>query len=214
MDIGASVNRAWEVLKSNPAVYVGGFVVVGLISLVVNAVLGLIPILGTLIGMFLPGIFIGGYMLACGKGMSGIPATFDDLWTSFKERQVDYLVAGAVMMSGAILCGIGVFLTQFLFGFAILIVAEGADWKTAINTSKELAMANVGDVAMLILVGFGLNFVGALLCGLGLFVTMPLMLLMTTGLYLELKNKQLGAGGAPGAPGAPQGPAGPGHGMY
>ena len=81
-------------------------------------------------------------------------------------------------------------------------------------------MANVGDVAMFFLVAFGLNLAGMLACGLGMLVSGPLTGLMFVGLYLELKNKQLGAGGAPGAPGAPSAPGmpgapgGPGHGMY
>jgi len=73
---------------------------------------------------------------------------------------------------------IGVFVTAFLFSFATVFVALGTDYGPALVRSKDLAVAHTGETALLIAVIVGVNLAGALLCGLGLLVSVPVSLLI------------------------------------
>lgn len=185
MDVGAALKDSWELLKKWPLPIVLGTLIMTVIS--------------NFAGGLLAGHFMGGVAILASKGFAGQEPELGDVFKSF-EKFVDYLLVGIVMMLGLLACFVGVFVTSTLFIFAPVIIAEtGADWKTALTQSKQLVMANLGDVIMLILAGVGINILGALLCGIGMLITMPLYLLSISRCYQQLTGT---AGGAM-APAAP-----------
>jgi uncharacterized membrane protein len=98
-----------------------------------------------------------------------------------------YLVASVIV---SVVVGIGLvacvlpglvaaFLFQF-YGYAVVdrradaySVAANADPIAALRTSFQVVTKNLGSVLVLALVSFAINLVGALLCGIGLLVSLP-----------------------------------------
>ncbi len=172
MDVGAALKDSWDLLKKWPLpVILGAFIM---------------NVIANIAGGLLMGHFMGGVAILAAKGFQGQEPEIGDVFKSF-EKFVDYLLVGIVMMLGALACGVGVLITATLFIFAPAIIAEtGADWKTAVTQSKDLVMANLGDVIMLILAGIGINILGAFLCGVGVLITGPLYMLAISRSYQQL----------------------------
>lgn len=93
---------------------------------------------------------------------------------------VPYLVAsllvGIAVGLGLLLCIIPGLILAFLFAFFGYAIVDGRtnDGVEAMKISWQLASSNVGSLLLLFILVLAINLVGALLCGLGLFVTYPL----------------------------------------
>jgi uncharacterized membrane protein len=93
------------------------------------------------------------------------------------------LLTGVIVVFGLVLCIIPGLIAGFLlqfFGYAIVdrrsdtgTGAPSSDPIGAMRTSYEIASKNVGNLLVLALLCLVLNLVGALLCGLGLIVSLP-----------------------------------------
>jgi uncharacterized membrane protein len=123
------------------------------------------------------GLFIGGFMAVAHKGLRGETPQLADAFAPCKARQGEYLLVGLATAAGVVLCGVGLLATSVLFVFAPLLVVQGAGYKEALIRSKDLAIARLSDVVVLWLVVVVLNLAGALLCGVGLLVSLPVTML-------------------------------------
>lgn len=74
----------------------------------------------------------------------------------------------------------------FLFSYPFLVVEKNVDIGEALKTSFSLSLNNAVNLIVFILVAAVLNFIGALPCGIGLLVTVPLTLVASAGLYKKL----------------------------
>lgn len=134
----------------------------------------------------LSGLFMGGLANCALVAASGREPTLDDAFAPFKARQGDYLIVGLAVCAGAILCGIGYIITSFLFLFAPLLSVLGRDFKAALIQSKDLVLTHAADVAILYLVVAALSVAGFIACGVGLFVTTPISMLMIVRAHQQL----------------------------
>ena len=100
-----------------------------------------------------------------------------DAFAPCMARQGDYLLVGLATAAGVFLCGVGVVVTSVIFAFSPLLVVQGAGYQQALGRSKDLVMAHLGDVVVLWLVLLVVNLAGALACGVGLFVSLPVSML-------------------------------------
>jgi uncharacterized membrane protein len=123
------------------------------------------------------GLFMGGFMAVAQKSLNEQTPGLADAFAPCMARQGDYLLVGLATAAGVFLCGLGVVVTSVLFAFSPLLVVQGAGYKQALGRSKDLVMAHLGDVVVLWLVLLVLNLVGALACGVGLFVSLPVSML-------------------------------------
>jgi len=172
MDIGACIKDSWEAIKRYPVPILLG----SIIMLMING----------FAQSLLTAHAIGGISIMAFKAFGGEEPEIGDVFKPF-ERFVDYLLVTLCIAAGALACGIGVLVTGVLFMFAPMIVAaEGADWKTAIIKSKDMVLANLGEVILLMLAAIGINMCGVLLCFVGVFITAPLTYLMTARAYQQL----------------------------
>jgi hypothetical protein len=188
MRIGECLQFGWETWKR----YASAFVFIGLVLFLANAVAqaaagAALRHFGVAVGMLIGGLFWGGLMVVARKAARGEEPSIADAFLPFRQRPGDYILVGFAVNAGVLLCGVGALVTSFLFLFAPLCVAEGADWKQALARSKELMLANVNDAIVFYLVLVAVNVAGALACGVGLLVTMPV-----TALAL-VKAQQLAA---------------------
>jgi hypothetical protein len=174
MRIGECLQFGWETWKR----YASAFVFIGVVLFLANALAQAAASaaqrnFGVAVGMLMGGLFWGGLMVVARKAARGEEPSIADAFLPWKERPGDYVLVGFAVNAGVLLCGVGALVTSFLFLFAPLCVADGADWKQALTRSKDLMLANVNDAVVFYLVLFAVNLAGVLACGIGLLVSLP-----------------------------------------
>jgi hypothetical protein len=200
--VGECLEYGWNEFKRRPAAYVlTTFVLLVMYAGAQFATMYLKGI-GVLLGFLLGPLYWVCTLAVARKGASGAEPTLNDAVSPFAQRQGDYLMVALAIVSGAVLCGVGIVVTWFLFGFAPLYVLEGRDFKTAVIESKDLVLKHPGEVAMLMLLLFALNLAGALACGVGTLLTTPISTLAYVKAFEQLTRTGILTAGAP-APAQP-----------
>lgn len=194
MQLGQCFERAWQLFKDNAAPFVLG----ALVIFVTNAIFSFLgtKVMGIqLLGSLVSSILYGGLAVMALKASQGQPIDVPEIFAGF-QRPIPYIVVGLAVAAGLIACIVGVLATAFLFMFAIIYVARGDDFGSALKASYRVVTANVGDTAVLFVVVILLNIAGAIPLGLGLLVTIPLTILMLIEALNQLERAP-GAGMAP-----------------
>ena len=189
MRIGECLQFGWDTFKR----YTAAFVFTGLALFVAGAIAETVAgvaarRLGPFLVMLVHGLFWGGWINVSRKAARGDEPTLRDAFAPFTDRPGDYVLVGLAISAGVLLCGVGALLTYFLFLFAPLCVAEGADWKQALTRSKDLMLANVGESVVFFLVLAAVNVAGAIALGIGLLVSVPVTTVAVVKAY-ELAGK-------------------------
>jgi uncharacterized membrane protein len=122
--------------------------------------------------------------------------------TLFKVNNFGMVVVAALLLLvasfvGALLCGLGL-IAVAIFGVFTYhnVVDRGLNAWQAFTTSFRQVGQNFGAVFLLELALFGINIVGAILCGLGLFVTIPLATLALAFAFRRLTGGPVASGPA------------------
>jgi|SRR5579862_2651186 len=157
--IGEGLSVGWNTLKTNVSVLVVPF----LCAIILN----FIPIVGGFFAM--PGM-----LLVSLKILRGQTPEANDGFVGF-QAFMDNLMMGILQIAGALLCCIGAVITQALFiPGSLLIVDKGLGWSDA----KDRCLDEIKPNLMAwIIYTFVLGLVGAsgmILCGIGIFVTLPI----------------------------------------
>lgn len=119
--------------------------------------------------------------------------------TLFKINSYGMVILAALLLLaasfvGALLCGIGLIAVAIFAAFTYHnVVDKGMNAWAAFTSSFSLVGKNFGAVFLLELALLGINIVGALLCGLGLFVTVPLSLLAMAYAYRRVAGGPVAA---------------------
>lgn len=100
------------------------------------------------------------------------------------------LLFGVVVMVGSILCIIpGIIANVALQFWPYAVVDEDKGPVDALKASWELVSTRTGEVLIFLLGMWALNLVGALLCGLGLIVTIPITMIATGYAWRVLRGR-------------------------
>jgi len=184
-NIGDLVQRAWRILMDNAVVLIVGFLVIAVIEVAMSLVLRRFAGLGTLV---VSGPFILGYYGAALKASRRESVPFGQIFAGF-QRFVPALLANLVISSFTLigtvlgfvstalsmLCIIpGIFLALIYCTTYFYMHDQNMDFWPALESSRLRVMGNLGQWIVLFLVLVALNIGGAIPCGLGLFLTMPL----------------------------------------
>lgn len=157
--IGEALSVGWNTFKEN--------MVPILIGILCAALLGMIPVVGQFLAF--PGM-----MFVSLKALRGQPVEPRDGFVAF-TMPVDNIVMGLLQILGIIACCIGVYVTQAIFlPGTFLIVDKGVTWQDA----KDRCMAQVKPnwlnwTIFFFVVGL-VGGLGAVLCGIGVFFTLPI----------------------------------------
>ena len=176
VDIGSCLGRAWDLLLSDFWPILG----VSALILLILGTLGIIsgPLLGGLYWYFL-------------KRVRQQPTQLNDAFAGFNLEFLPLflgaLVAAVLTSIGWLACALpGIYLAiAWKLTLPIIIDRRIGFWP-AMEVSRRVVTGHWWDVFLFAMVCFAINFCGMLLCGIGLFVTFPLTILVTTFLYEDL----------------------------
>ncbi|HEY5186779.1 MAG TPA: hypothetical protein VIM19_18180, partial [Actinomycetes bacterium] len=133
----------------------------------------------------------GALAIADGKKLDlGMMFKTDDLGVVL----VAALIVGALSLVGVLACYVGTIVVSFFTAFYLFFVLDkkqGA-WES-VKSSFSLVSKNIGNVIVLIIGVFIAYFIGAILCGIGLIVTVPVALLALTYGYRRLQGDPIAA---------------------
>jgi len=117
----------------------------------------------------------------------------------FQFRNVGAVILACILVSlatfvGLLLCIIPGLIVIFLTWFTLqFVIDQNQDAVTAIKSSFDVISKNVSTLLLLALACVGLNILGAIPCGLGLLVTVPLTLIAGTYAYRVLVHGPVSA---------------------
>lgn len=149
-----------------------------------------------LIGSLVLGVLQALGINAALREVSGEKATWGNL---FKANNFGMIILAALLLMaasfvGVLLCGIGLIAVAIFAVFTYHnVVDKGLNAWSAFTSSFSLVGKNFGAVFLLELALFGINILGAIPCGLGLFVTLPLSVLAIAFAYRRLTGGAVAA---------------------
>ncbi|MDY0058801.1 MAG: hypothetical protein RBU45_03245 [Myxococcota bacterium] len=192
MEIGRALGEAWATYKQYPVPLTVGYFLAWAINSATSSLL--------------LGPTLAGFAELTEQAFQDEEPQLGALFKGF-ERLPDKLLTGLAALSGALLCGIGILVTGFLFLYAPVIVQlKQVSWQEACTESKDLVLAHFGSTVLLVLLFVGLNLLGTLACCVGTFVTMPLSQMTVHACYHQLIRQSPLASGAVLAPSAGESP--------
>lgn len=150
--------EGWRIFSVSPGLWIGILIV----FLIINCVLLVIPIIGSLAYSLLMPVFLGGVMLGCHALARGEPLTFGHLFAGFQGGRF-----GSLIVLGLIALGLGIV-------YVIVLAIVGA---ITLGTSVLAAMASGGGdpaamAAMAGKMGAGLGIFGLIALVFGILFAM------------------------------------------
>ncbi|MFD4354254.1 hypothetical protein ACFWPX_16995 [Nocardia sp. NPDC058518] len=232
LSVGDAIGYGWTKFKDNALVWIGMVVIAFLIQALISFLFGLgntgdtdsdggvsfgfglLQILGTIvstvIGYLISAAFVRGALHETDGNKPGFGSFFK--FTNVGAVIVAGLLVGLATGIGLLLCIIpGLVVAFFTWWTMQFVIDRDQDGVTAIKSSFSAISSNAGTLLLLALALFGINIVGALLCGLGLLVTVPLTIIASTYAYRVVTGGPVAGAPTTPEPGYPQqygGPAG------
>ncbi len=157
-------SEAWDIVKSNPVPFILGSTLLYIINSFA---------MGLFVGHWYVGIH---YMVR--KVRQGEDLEFGDVFRGF-DNFIPNMIAGLIFslclgIGAAFLLVPGLIIGGILLYVMPLVAFNNESIGDAVNKSKDVAMTSLGHHSLFILSQFLCNFVGVLMCCIGVFVTMPI----------------------------------------
>lgn len=107
---------------------------------------------------------------------------------------VTSLIVGALVFVGSLLCYLPGVVAGFVTSYSLYFVLDkGLAPMDAIKASFELVKENLGETIIWYLVGGLIAMAGAVVCGVGMLVSLPIVLIGTAYTYKSLTGQQIAA---------------------
>jgi uncharacterized membrane protein len=144
--------------------------------------------------------WVVGEVIAAGVTKGALDITYGrkpDVSTMFKGIDfVQVLIAsfltGLAVFIGILLCVIPGIIIAFLTSFTLyFVIDQKLSAVDAIKASIDFTRANVGDLVLLFLACIAAVIVGACLCGVGLLVAIPVVIIALAFAYRTLRGEQV-----------------------
>lgn len=196
LSVGAAFSYGWQKFSQNAGplivvtllVWAAG-VVINVVGRAFDSVLGQLVI--SVLAFVITQVMTRGLVRAAltivngGRPDPGTAFSFDNIGPYL----VGSILFGLAVGVGLILCVIPGLIIGALLGFwAFACVEQDLDGVSALQRSLELTRSNFGQVILFGLAYIGVNLIGALLCGIGLLVTIPLSYVAAAHFYRQLSG--------------------------
>ncbi|WAS04443.1 hypothetical protein LQF76_10460 [Gloeomargaritales cyanobacterium VI4D9] len=211
--IGEYISRGWELLQPKLGIFIGYVAVI----FGINLVLGFIPFIGSIVSSVISPVLNAGLFIVAYKHLLGEPVEFGDFFKGFEKVAflLVALVQGLMILPGFIFLIVGIYLGENFYGFLNLLILLGfiylivsgiyvgiaysfaqlfiidqdLGFWPAMEMSRQLVTKNFFPMfGFLLLLGL-INLGGALLCGFGLLLTIPLTYCAMTVAYMDIMNQ-------------------------
>jgi uncharacterized membrane protein len=197
LDVGDAVGYAWKKFQQ----YAGPLILIVLIVVVVNLIGAILRftidsfVVGALVAVL---FWIVGQIVTIGVINASLMVTRGETPEPGKAFNTEYLgpfiigsiLYGLIVLIGLILCIIPGIIAAFMLSFyGFYILDRGLSATDALTASFNMVKDNFGKVFLVILVAFVINFIGAILCGIGLLVTAPICWIILAYAYRKLNNE-------------------------
>lgn len=168
------INEAFEIFKKKPGFFIAYFVILAAAGVFLSRVN---TIGGNAYGL-LSAVLAAGYFIVATKLEKGQSPDFGDFFKGF-NLFIPLFVAGILttlfIAIGLVLLIIpGIYLAISYFFVIPLIIYKGYNFWPAMETSRKLITKEFFAIFIFALLLLLLNIVGALLCGVGLLVSLPI----------------------------------------
>ena len=203
ISVGDAVSYGWNAYWKN----VGTLVVIAIVVLAINIVVGLIAqatgsvagqIIVQFIGFFASMLISLGWIRVSLEVTRGVKPEVGDLFKF--DGYGPYILASLLFALGfyvgLILCIIPGIIFAVAFGFYGFVIAERGEGVGVMDSLKESADLTRGNRWQLFGLGIVLlliNFVGALLCGIGLIFTLGITIIAWAYVYRTLRGEAVAA---------------------
>jgi membrane-anchored glycerophosphoryl diester phosphodiesterase (GDPDase) len=196
--IGESIRFGWHTFKKRPFIFIGAFLLMAIISIVIQGLLDpgkdapvtltnvLLGIVSMLVGLI---IEIGLVTFSLRAHDSVEKVGVKDLWNPkpFWYYLVGQAFVGFVVIVGLILLIVpGVIAAMGLMFSSYLIIDKGRGPVEAFKQSWQMTKGHKWDLFLLSLALVGLNILGLLALVIGLLVTIPITMLAVVHVYRKL----------------------------
>ena len=197
VNIGNYFSNGWDLFKQYAVPFVGYFV----LTMLIAGALSVLPYPlgidfseerrgGGIVANILSPVLSAGMFIVAFKLEKGQSVTFSDFFRGFNNFLQIFLVnlvAGLLTAIGILLLIIpGVYLAVSYFFAMPMVIEKRFDFWTALETSRKLVTKQWFSIfGFSLLVGL-LNVAGALLCGVGLLVTVPWSICTIVSAYTDI----------------------------
>lgn len=207
LSVGDAISFGWNKFKDNAGVWVGIILIAAVIQIVLSfifrsnstdfsALYSVWSIIGTIVSTVVGYLINAALIRGALHEVDGNKPAFGSF---FQFANVAAVIIASVLVGIATAVGlillvipgiVVVFLTWWTLQF---VVDRNEDAITAIKSSFRAISSNAGQLFVLALALFGINIVGAIPCGLGLLVTIPITVIASTYAYrIVSSNPALG----------------------
>jgi len=184
--IGELFSEAWALFQANLGILVGGQIILGLILFGANY------LTCGLAGIALQGPLFLGYCAVILLIIRRQPVEFGNLFDGFQHFLPAFLanlVITIFTVIGTFLCILPGIIVAIIYSLSyFFLYDQKIDFWPAMEASRLKVMGNFGQWLLLFLVFMGINIGGALICFVGLLVSMPMTYLMLGLAYEKTRS--------------------------
>lgn len=187
IDIGSAVKRGWALVMANLPVLAGATV----LAWAIGVGLGFLPIIGWAAGVLLGSILHGGVLYMFIRRIRGEDVQLGDMFAGFNIAPVPLILAGllcgALTAVGLVLCILpGIYLAVSYLFVLPLVIDKKLDFWPAMEVSRQVVTKYWWSMFLFVIVLILIVCAGALACGLGLIIAMPVVFAAAMYVYEDL----------------------------
>ncbi|MCQ4120360.1 hypothetical protein [Rhodococcus tibetensis] len=209
LSVGNAISYGWNKFKDNALIWIGIMLVAAVIQVVLNLIFGgfdtssdfsdtftVWRIIGTLVTTVVGYLINAALVRGALHEVDGNKPAFGSFFqfTNVGAIIIASVIVGVLSTIGFILLVIPGLIVVFLTWWTLqFVIDQNQDAVTGIKSSFGIISQNVGPLLLLALALVGINILGAIPCGLGLLVTIPLTIIASTYAYRVLTGRYVSA---------------------
>jgi uncharacterized membrane protein len=187
IDIGGALSRGWALVMANLPVLAGATV----LAWAIGIGLGFLPIIGWAAGVLLGSVLHAGVLYMFIRRIRGEEVQIGDMFAGFNVALVPLILAGllcgALTAVGTVLCILpGIYLAVSYLFVLPLVIDKKLDFWPAMEVSRQVVTKHWWSMFLFAIVLVLIVCLGALACGLGLIIAMPVVFAAAMYVYEDL----------------------------
>ena len=189
-NLGSYFSAGWSLFASN----MGGFIGFTFLLLVINLILAVIPVLGTIGSVIINAPLSAGYYIVAKKLLNDETTTFGDFFKGFDYLLPLFLaslVSGIFIVLGLFILLIpGLYLAVAYMFTSLMVIHKNLSFFEAMEASRKLITKKWFMFLLFALLIGLINIVGLILLGIGMLFTIPFTVCAVAVAFDDIMNKQ------------------------